>query len=241
MIVLNKLERVYVAAPSRQTDFEIVGADKRNPTTLSLKPVPKVKAYDPGPALAWGIRQLDAVAHGAEPDERIRSDLAFDLVKLAAKESEYGYRAFWINGHTEAVRFDEQFHDNALRVARSRVAKESPTSWRTGTSQGSVVGVLRRVDDLEGENEFVVVPPVGPERVVCIFPEHLRAKMGTHLFQTVRVKGLLHYGDASPYPFKVDASDIDSIPQRRKAMSQMKGLFAGRERVPTDWDELIGG
>lgn len=46
-LVLNKMERVFIEAAVRQTDFEITDADKRNPTTLTLKPVPRVKGYSP--------------------------------------------------------------------------------------------------------------------------------------------------------------------------------------------------
>jgi len=239
--VLAKLERAYIATSSRQTDFEIIDADKRNPTTLTLKPVPKAKSYDPVPALNWSLGQMDAVARGGDLDERVGSEIAFDLVKLATKESEYGYKAFWINGYAEAVRFDEQFHDHALRIARNRVAKEAPTRWRVGVSQGSVVGYLRRVDDLDAENEFVVVPPVGADRVVCRFPERLRDAMGDHLFKTVRVVGQLHYGEASPFPYLVEATDIAQMPKRRKNMAEMRGVFSQQERVPADWDTLLNG
>lgn len=241
ILVLNKLERAYIDAGQRQTDFEIVGADKRNPTTLSLKPVPKAKAYDPAPALRWGIQQLDAVARGREPDERVRSEIANDLVKLAAKDSEYGYQAFWVNGHAEAVRFDETFLANALQIAKDRMAEEAPSRWRVGITQGAIVGELKKVDDLEVENEFVVVPPVGPEKVVCTFPEHLRGKMGEHLFKIVRVIGNLHYGETSPFPFRVEATDIVSMPKKRKSVTEMKGMFAGQDKVTSDWEALLNG
>lgn len=241
VFVLNKLERAYIDAPSRQTDFEIVGADKRNPTTLSLKPVPKVKAYDPAPALRWSIAQIDAVGHGISPDPRVGSEIAFELVKLSARDSSDGYKAFWINGHAEAVRFDDEYNENARRVARQRVREEAPSLWRVGVAQGAVVGELRKVDDLEGNNLFVIVPPIGPNQVVCTFPEHLRDKMGPHLFKTVRVTGQLHYGEENPFPFKVDAVDIAPIPQRQKPMRAMRGLFAGKERVVSDWGDLLHG
>jgi hypothetical protein len=241
VLVLNKLERAYIDAGTRQTDFEIVGADKRNPTTLSLKPVAKAKAYDPAPALKWSIQQINAVSHGIDPDPRVDAEIAFDLVKLSSKENEYGYKAFWINGHAEAVRFDEEFCENARRIARQRVTQEAPNRWRVGVAQGSIVGELKKVDDLEGDNLFVVVPPIGPDRVVCTFPEHLRAEMGKHLFKTVRVTGRLYYGEEGPFPFKVDAINIQLMPMRRKAMTTLRGMFATQERVASDWGELLHG
>ncbi|KQU62388.1 hypothetical protein ASG67_04695 [Sphingomonas sp. Leaf339] len=241
VLVLNKLERAYINSGTRQTDFEIVGADKRNPTTLSLKPVAKAKAYDPAPALKWSIQQIDAVSHGNDPDPRVDSEIALDLVKLSTKDSEYGYKAFWINGHAEAVKFDDVFCENARRIARQRIESEAPNRWRIGVSQGSVVGELKKVDGLEGDNLFVVVPPIGPDRVVCTFPENMRNEMGQYLFKVVRVVGNLHYSAESPFPFKVEALGIEPVLPRRKPMKSMIGLFAGQEQVPMQWGDLLHG
>lgn len=239
ILVLNKLERAFAGTAHRQTDFEIVDADKYNPTTLSLKPVPKVKSYDPIPAMGWSLSQIEAVGRGGELDARITSEIAFDLVKLATKASETGYKSFWINGHADPVRFDEEYRENAAQIAKKLARLESPTVWRVGTAEGAVVGELKKIDDLEAENEFVIVPPVGAKRVVCTFPESMRAEMGDHLFRVVRVSGHLHYGEESPFPFKVDASSIARMPTRRKSIFEMGGIFAGKERVPSDWEELL--
>lgn len=239
--VLNKLERAYIESPVRQTDFEIVDADKYNPTTLSLKPVPKANSYDPVPTLNWSLQQIDAVGRGVEPDLRVNSEIAYDLVKLATKESETGYRSFWINGNAEAVRFNEDYRENAIRIARQRARLEAPTRWRVGTAQGTVVGELKKVDDLDADNEFVVVPPVGARRVVCTFPEEMRESMRQHLFHVVRVSGHLHYGEESPFPYRVDANAIEAMPKRRKSLASLRGVFADKERVPSDWDVLLNG
>lgn len=245
ILVLNKLERAYVQSSVRQTDFEIVDADKRNPTTLSLKPVPRAPAYNPAPALQWSLDQIETVGRGEEPDERVGAEIAADLVKLATRESEYGYKAFWINGHAQAVRFDEDYLANAQRVARQRVRKEAPNSWHVGASLGSIVGELKKVDDLDADNEFVIVPPTGPEAVKCIFPETMRADMGKYLFKVVRVSGVLHYGEDSPFPYRVVANDdgiqLHPANPRRRTFAQMRGMFANADRSDPDWNVLLNG
>lgn len=184
---------------------------------------------------------MDIVGKGQVPDARVSSEIAYDLVKLATKDSEYGYKAFWINGHAEAVRFNEDYRIKALVVARERVRLEAPNLWRTGVAQGSVVGELRKVDDLESNNLFVVVPPVGPERIVCTFPDSLRDQMGNYLFKVVRVTGNLHYSEESPFPVRVEASELAQVPPRRKPMRDLRGVFAKQERVVTDWGNLLHG
>ena len=241
ILILNKLERAYIDSGVRQTDFEIVDADKSNPTTLSLKPVPRIKAYDPFPTLDWSLQQIEAVGSGVEPDEKVNSEIAYDLAKLAMKENETAYRSFWINGQAAPVRFDEDYWENARKLARKRAKEESPNRWRVGVAEGTVVGELKKVDDLEGENEFVIVPPVGARRIVCTFSPDLREKMGNHLFKVVRVRGQLHYGEESPFPFRVDAYNIDVMLKRRKAMKDLRGLFAGQDRVDAKWGAMLDG
>jgi len=241
ILVLNRLERAFIGAPRRQTDFEIIGADKRNPTTLTLKPVPRVLAYNPTPAMAWGIHQIDLVARGEEPDERVDSEVAFDLHDLATKRHEEDYRAFWINGYAEAVKFDDAFAGKALRVARARLAKEAPQKWKVGAAIGTVTGELKAVDDIEEGHQFVIVPAVGPDRITCTFPEEMREEMGAHLFKIVSVHGTLHYGEKSPFPYLVRASKIERVVKRRKTFAQMRGIFADRRPNEVEWGSLVHG
>ena len=241
-IVLHKLERAYLDAGTRQTDFEIINADKRNPTTISLKPVPKVKAYDPTPAFEWGINQIDAVSKGHDVDPRIGSGIADDLVRLATRDSEYGYKAFWINGYAEAVRFDDDFLINALKLAKQRVKEEAPFGWHTGVAYGSVIGELKAVDDVDGNKEFVIIPPTGPDKILCVFSDELRDTMNQYLFKKVRVEGNLHYKDTSPFPDLVTADNISAYParQKQKNFEQMRGMFSKYKKPNVDWDELLG-
>lgn len=239
-LVLNKLERAYIDAPVRQTDFEITSADKRNPTSLTLKPVSRVKGYSPYPAFEWALQQLSAVAKGEEPDQRIQYEIARDFVKLATKDSDDGYKAFWINGHTEAVRFDEDFLHKADRLARSRVEDDDVVRWHAGSAQGTIVGKLKAVDDIDDEREFVIVPPIGADAITCTFPPSMRAAMGEHLFQTVRVRGVLHYRESSPFPYRVDADEggISLVIASKRKLTDLRGAFSGLPRNTVDWDHI---
>lgn len=241
ILVLNKLERAFIDSAVRQTDFEIIDADKVNPTFLALKPVPRVIGYDPAPVLHWSLGQIEAVGSGEEPDARVTSEIAFDLVKLATHEREGEYKSCWINGATRPVRFNEAYRANAEKIARERVARDAPNLWRVGVAQGSVVGELKKVDDLDAENEFVVEPPVGASRIVCVFPPAMKEEIGSHLFKIVRVSGRLHYGEESPFPYRVEAAKIAQMPKRRKSMSDLRGIFGDRERVQMAWGASLDG
>jgi hypothetical protein len=243
-IVLNKLERAYLKTSTRRTDFEIVNAAKNNPTSVELRTVPHVVNYNPLPAFEWGIEQIAIVGTGDDPDDRVTADIAYDLVKLSTKDGEVDYRAFWINGHTDHVRFDEEYRENAERIARKKEKEEEETTrWHTGAALGSVVGELKRVDDIDEAAEFVVVPPVGPEVITCTFPPSLRGRLADYLFKRVRVTGALHYKADSPFPYRVDVAEngLEFYPPRarRRTLSQMRGVFAGIERNVPDWDSIL--
>lgn len=244
-LVFNKLERVFIDSDVRQTDFEILNADKFNPTTLTVKPVPRVKAYNPVPAFDWGLEQIHIVARGGEPDERVRGDIARDLATLATKQQSDGYKSFWINGRTHAVHFDDRFKHNAERLAVARTRADETVTWHTGVSRGAVVGELKAVDDISDDREFVIVPPTGADTITCTFPAGMRGIIGKHLFQMVRVRGRLHYGPTSPFPFlvEVDENGIEAYPRipRRKSMLEMRGVFAGRERRDPDLGDVLNG
>lgn len=245
-LVLNKLERAYLEVPQRQTDFEIVSAQKVNPTSLTLLPVPHVRGYNPGPAFCWSMEQIRTVSDDREPDNRVNFDIADDLVKLATHDSPTGYRAFWINGFAEKVLFDDEFKAKAARLAAKRKRAEVvTTSWHVGVSRGSVIGELKKVDDYEQDREFVIVPTVGAAAITCTFPDAMRTEMGKYLFSVVKVTGLLHYGASSPFPFKVETFEdgIELFPKQkpRRTLSEMRGVFSGRNLTEVNWGNLLDG
>lgn len=243
--VLSKMERTYEGSASRKTDFEIVGADKVNPTSITLKPVPKVKAYTPEPALLWSLEQFRAVYAGELIDERISADIAQDFVRLASKEHDTGYKTFWVNGFAERVDFDDQFLANAAKLVADRKKIEEPTRWHDGMSFGEVVGELNKVDDLDNDNEFVIVPPAGATQIVCKFQPSMRDQIGSFLFKTVKVRGLLHYKESSPFPYlvKISTDGIETYPfnQKNQTLSDLRGIFAGKPKPTIDWGSVTRG
>lgn len=243
--VLGKLERAYLGADKRRTDFEIIAAAKVNPTSLTLKAVPHVLNYNPAPAFTWGMRQIRAVGDGQEPDPRVSMDIADDLTKLAERDSSDGYKSFWINGFAERVNFDDGFLSNALRLLAERKRQEIPPelSWHEGASLGSVVGELKKLDDFENDKEFVIVPPAG-KPVICKFPVSMLGEMGRYWSRIVRVSGILHYKPGSPFPDYVDVQEggVELFRQQpKRTLDQLRGVFEGRERPHPDWDDLIHG
>lgn len=238
--VMNRLERLHEGSSVKKTDYEIVGADKRNPTTLTLKPVPRVRDYNPAPAVHWCIEQLEKIDRGSDPDQRVTSAILGEIAEMAAASKDEGHKAFWINGHTDPVRFDQAFHVKALGLAQRRAFAETSVVWFTGKSVGEVVGELKKVDDIDADNEVVLVPATGPDFIRCTFPESMKSQIGQFLFKKVKVKGVLTYDSLSPHPKRVQILEdgIGLYPERPSGVNffDLRGMFAGRKREQVNWD-----
>ena len=117
---------------------------------------------------------------------------------------------------------------------------EAPVVWHTGKAIGEVIGELKKVDDLDADNEVVLVPATGPDFIRCTFPEAMKTEIGKFLFKKVKVKGILTYDSLSPHPKKVQILDggISLYPDSASVVkfADLRGIFAGRKRQQVVWD-----
>lgn len=240
---MAQAERRFLDKRERQTDYEVVGAGKQNPTHFTLHPVPKAGRYDPMPAFNWTFEQFERIAKGEEVDDRVDATLARTLSDIAHKKREDDYKRLWISVDDIPIELDDGFRLRSDALAIKKDEQEMPPTWFVGTSYGSVVGDLRQVADIEGEHQFVVIPPIGAERITCTFPEEKRELMRTYLFKTVRVIGRLHYSEKSPFPDRVDMIDIEpmSALEQTPHLLDLRGLFKGLDRPDSNLEPLTNG
>jgi len=240
---LGQAERRFTERERRQTDYEISEASKTNPTRVTLHPVPRQKSYDPLPAFGWTYEQLERIAAGKPVDERVDSVLAQTLAEIAEKRREDDYTRFWISGNGTSIALDDQFQVRCQAVVRHRREIERAPTWFKGVSYGSIVGDLRQVADIEGEHQFVIVPPAGAARIQCTFPESQRDKMRDYLWQTVRVNGRLTYDENSPFPTHVEMDTIERVSgeEPRPHLLELRGLFKGLSRDEHDFERMLDG
>lgn len=238
---LSQAERQFHDIPRRKTDYEIVAAAKVNPTQMTFRPVPKVAHYDPIPAYDWSLDQFDRIATDRAVDARVDASLAETLVELAHKKREDECGRAWITRNGWRLDLDDAFKARSQKVAaqRRRAAQIGP--WYTGQALGSVVGELRQVGDADGENQIVIFPPVGAERIECTFDSSLRDAMKRYLWHTVRVTGILKYQEDSAFPVQVVVKDVTPMEGHGEGrhLMDLRGLFRGRERDPDDWGSSL--
>jgi hypothetical protein len=240
---LGQAERKFIDHAQRHTDYEISEASKTNPTRMTLHPVGRRASYDPLPALNWTLEQISRIAEGRPTDERVDATLAGTLAEIAEKRREDDYARLWISGNGITVTLDETFKARCQVLVTHRRDVEKAPGWFEGVSYGSVVGDLLQVADIEGEHQFVIVPPAGADRIKCTFPESKRETMRDYLWKTVRVVGRLTYTAKSPFPVHVDmddiqyVSDVDTPPH----LLELRGLFKGVRRGRHDLERLLDG
>jgi hypothetical protein len=105
-----------------------------------------------------------------------------------------------------------------IRVGRSKVAITE--KFRANMDKiigpdeielGSIRGMLEAIN-LHNTNRCNVFPLVGPKKVVCTFPQHLRPQIIAGIDRYVSVIGTLQYKQWSMYPHAIDVSEIEVLP-----------------------------
>jgi hypothetical protein len=228
-------ERAFLSARVRQTDFEVVKLSHNSPTEMGLNPVPRTANYTPGPLVKWTLDQWDRICQGERPDKIIGEDLVADVIELATKPDAYSYSTFLVRHAGQSIRLDEDAvrHAQALKAQMRTEVPALP--WRNGVSHGVVRGALQSALDANGERMFIICPFVGPKQIKCSFPESMRADVKKHLWGTVTVSGLMHYGETGPHPYLIEIDAIDGLTMADDAPHFLSaaGMFRSASYSPT--------
>jgi len=197
-----------------------------------------VNGYPVAAVMEWSFDQLESIYEGRPIDAAIPQSVVDNIIELATPRvgkvpdlglvrAEYGDRS---------VIIDSNLRDKALALRnRTRV---SPLPWKAGISRGALFGELRGVMDLDGERQFFIVPPSGPAKVQCIFPEEMRPDVLARLFTVARVSGFLHYGETGPFPVLLEADRIEGVPLPEGHFSDLRGVFRDNDTASGDgWHE----
>ena len=80
---------------------------------------------------------------------------------------------------------------------------------------------------MDSERQIVVVPPIGPAQIRCVFTESNRSAVKDNLWQYVKLVGLLHYDATSPHPSLVEVESLDPVnmPENCPHLADRFGLF----------------
>ncbi len=223
---LYALDRAYSGKDSRQIDVEIVNLTRNSPARVVMKVRAKTQGYNAEKSVEWSFHQLNNLQSGRAVDKavtQIAVDNVIDLATFRRTKNPEVTQLRAVYGAT-SIELNDELRVQALR-ARSDAHAPQRAHWRGGVSKGSVFGELRGVVDIEGERQFFIVPPTGPDSVECVFPEDLRDTITDLLYSVVRVHGFLHYSGQSAHPYLLEARSIEGIRPPAEHFSDLKGLF----------------
>jgi len=115
----------------------------------------------------------------------------------------------------------------------------------------TVIDVLGKEEEVYGSVEgkaegfnahensiFYLYPTVGQNRVVCAFPKNLQLAAKSALLKYVRVFGKLKYKPTDKFPYEVEVSKIDELPEvdTLPTLMSLRGRIAGEGKKS---EELI--
>jgi len=222
-------ERAFLQAKVRRTDFEVARLSHNSPTEFGLRPVTRVANHYPAAVVEWTLAEWEKISRGIPPDERVDEDLISDFAALAKPAEKTAYQAFRVGYGRRRVVLDEAAFANAEKLYRTLVEAKPKLPWREGVSHGSVTGELRTVLDTNSERQIVIVPPIGPAQVRCVFPDHMRPAIKENLWQYVKLAGVLHYDSRSPHPYLLEVETLATLKRAepRVHLADRVGLFRG--------------
>ncbi len=220
-------ERAYLELKVRRTDFEVARISHNSPTEFGLRPVARVPNHYPAAVVEWTLREWDKISRGVIPDQRIDEDLIGDVAGLARPAENSAFEGFRVGFGKQIIEFNEAAFINAERLKRTVAEAKPRLPWRKGVSHGTITGELRSVFDTNNERQLIVVPPVGPTQVRCVFTEAMRLTVKNSLWQYVKLEGLLHYDERGPHPFLVEVDSLFQIGlvENRIHLADRVGLF----------------
>ena len=185
--------------------------------------------------------QLQAVHKKNRPDER-RQVIKF-FRKTVANIEKHGRIDPRINVDDLAAfrELSEPLQHRVKRVVIGRVSLTEKFSKSLdhllkehSSYEGSVTGLLERINVHNDRNEFVLYPAVPGRQVVCVFPETMLEQVRAGMKRNVTVTGTLFYQPNNPVPTRVNAKQIEIHP----ADAELPTLFDVRESGTWDTEGM---
>ena len=92
--------------------------------------------------------------------------------------------------------------------------------------QGSVSGILERINIHAGVNTFRIYPVAGAKKIDCHFPDSLLQKATGAVNRYINVQGKIKYIGKADFPDAVEVEDIEIYPEESElpTFSQLRGI-----------------
>jgi len=199
------------------TRLRIAKLSKQSPTSVTIEAEPSQQKHDMT-QIVFGslVKSFDSVSQGSIPEDT-NYELLDILLKLARPVGDKISDAVVTIGA------------KSFELTRSFARTIEEALERSESCVGSIEGALEAINLHGHTNRFTIYPNVGPDKVVCEFPETLHNAAVSGVDRTVVVSGILHYRPRGPFPYRVTVQDIVINPDDTDLPSfeDVRGLAAG--------------
>jgi hypothetical protein len=200
---LKQTERVVSGQEESLIYYKVVDMSHSSPATIVLKAVPVNPKVGKRIALATVqkfFRTLDKIQKTGRAPKDIDSQTLEAYKALGAMTEKNISRVEIINTEYE-VSIDESFKKKLDNIIGA-----------DDIIEGSIDGMLEWVN-IHNTNRFHIYPSIGPKKVDCTFQYKIKDKVKAGIDRQVRVYGELKYRKRDDFPYAINVSDIEILPE----------------------------
>ena len=207
---LNRTERSALGGRDGSVYYRVVGLSHSSPAVVEMEAVSRPKGSDrPVQVLREFARVVSSVQSGAV-EGFLDGALLEDIRALCAPVDRTLARVSVSLDGDEVV-----FGKDIQRRVEQMLAREE-------SFDGRVRGMLESINIHGTSRVFRIYPEVGPEKVLCEFPEPLKAAAISGVGRYVEVRGRLRYRVNASFPHEVEVHELELLPEASE--------------LPTLWD-----
>lgn len=199
---LNRTNGHLTNVPAATLRYQVIDLKHSSPAIISLKAI--ADANNPRAALALSefyeaVREIQETGHVRQDFDReileTYKNVGIQLVKERFADLSVIYR------------------QNELHIRKSLVRNiDVVLDADELEEEGSISGRLEEINVHAGTNAFRIYPPIGPNKVICHFPQSLMERAIEAVNKHVNVYGKLKYKPRDKYAQEITVSDLEIYP-----------------------------
>ncbi|MCI0708455.1 MAG: hypothetical protein L0Y80_13335 [Ignavibacteriae bacterium] len=218
-------ERLISGSEKAAVKYKIIGASLKSPLTvtfeaIAVKPKNPLRKYRDlsEPTVHTFFTNLRAIRKKRIPRGGIDKPALNSYLKLGEKLGEEVFGIDIQNGKKqERITIDNEFVKNVVDL----LGKEEIVF-------GSMSGRAEAFN-VHDNSIFYIYPLAGTTRVVCKFPLTMQEEAKAALLKYVRVTGIMKYRPANTFPYEIDVTKIEELPNPEKlpTLGSLRGIISG--------------
>ena len=210
---LRRTEELFQGEERNPVYYRIIGARHKSPLTVTLEAVADKSPDLPPKVVGKFLDSIKQIRQSGTIPKDFDYPTAEAYREIVGPQHNYVASLVIANSRRRFV-IDHKYEEGIAKAI-------GPDEF----TEGSITGTLDTLK-LHNTTAFEVFPTIGPKRVVCHFPAHLKEKVKQALERYVCVYGKLRYKHWDRFPHAVDAVDLEIYPPEEElpTLSELRGM-----------------